>query len=118
MPPRVSENNVYLSGKWKNNADNMELVSDEGEILLIFQAKVINIVAGSENGSEAFVFLDNEYENEKNKGSDVIIEENKSISNIKEFKIYNLANAENYDTHAININVVGKGFKIYTFTFG
>lgn len=118
LPLSIKPNNVYLEGKWKNNEDNMELVSDEGSILLIFQAKVVNIVAGSENGSEAFVFLDNEYENEKNKGLDVIIKENKSISNIKEFKLYNLANAENYDSHAININVVGKGFKIYTFTFG
>ncbi len=118
IPSSISANNVYLGGQWKNNADNMELVSDEGEILLIFQAKVVNIVAGSENDSEAFVFFNNEYETEKNKGSDVAIKENKSISNIKEFKLYNLANAENYDTHALNINVVGKGFKIYTFTFG
>ena len=118
LPPKISGNNVYLSGQWKNNADNMELVSDEGEILLIFQAKVVNIVAGSENGSEALVFLDNEIENEKNKGNDVIIKEDKSVSIIKEFKLYNIANAENYNTHAININVAGKRFKIYTFTFG
>ena len=118
LPSSVSGNNIYLSGKWKNNADNMELVNDEGKILLIFQAKAVNIVAGSDNGSEAVIFLDNEFENEKNKGNDVIIQENKSISEIKEFKLYNLASAENYDTHVIDINIVGKGFKIYTFTFG
>ena len=118
LPKSITPNNVYLEGKWKNNADNMELIDDEGSILLIFQAKVVNVVAGSENGSEAFVFLDSEVENEKNKGADVVIEENKSISIINEFKLYNLASAENYDTHAININIVGKGFKIYTFTFG
>lgn len=103
LPLSIKPNNVYLEGKWKNNEDNMELVSDEGALLLIFQAKAVNIVAGSENGSTAFVFLDNE---------------NKSIAKIQEFKLYNLANAENYDTHAINIDVLGKGFRIYTFTFG
>ncbi|MBI2647158.1 redoxin domain-containing protein [Candidatus Woesearchaeota archaeon] len=118
LPSSITPNNVYLEGKWKNNADNMELVSDEGSILLIFQAKVVNIVAGSENSSEVFVYLGNEFANEKNKGTDVIITENKSVSNIKEFKLYNLANAENYDTHAIQIDIVGKGFKVYTFTFG
>ncbi len=118
FPLSITPNNVYLEGKWKNNADNMELVSDEGEILLIFQAKAVNIVAGSENSSEAFIFLDNEFENDKNKGSDIVIKENKSISSIKEFKLYNIASAENYDTHIININIIGKGFKIYTFTFG
>ncbi len=118
LPSSITPNNVYLEGKWKNNADNMELVSDEGSILLIFQAKVVNIVAGSENGSEAFVFLDNEIENDKNKGSDIVFENEKSVSKVKEFKLYNIASAENYDAHAININIVGKGFKIYTFTFG
>lgn len=103
LPLSIRPNNVYLEGKWKNNADNMELTGDEGGILLIFRAKSINMVAGSENGSTAFVFLDNE---------------NKSIAKIQAFKLYNLANAENYDTHPININVLGKGFKIYTFTFG
>ena len=118
LPQSATPNNVYFGGKWKNNADNIELVSDDGEILLIFQAKAVNIVAGSENGSEAFVFLDNEVLNEKDKGSDVVINGNKSVSNIIEFKLYNLVSAENYNTHAINIKIAGKGFKIYTFTFG
>ena len=103
FPLSAALNNVYLEGKWKNNADNMELISDDGSILLVFQARAVNIVAGSDNGSTAFVFLDNE---------------NKSISNIKEFRLYSIANAENYDTHSININIEGKGFKVYTFTFG
>ncbi|MBS3105314.1 thioredoxin family protein [Candidatus Woesearchaeota archaeon] len=118
LPLSITPNNVYIEGKWKNNADNLELVSDDGSILLIFHAKAVNIVAGSENSSEAFVFLDNEFENEKNKGADVFIKENKSISNINEFKLYNIANAENYGSHALSINVAGKGFRIYTFTFG
>ena len=112
------KNLVYLEGKWKYNSDNMELIDDEGELLLIFDAKNVNVVAGSENSSEAFVFLDNEFENEKNKGADVFIKENKSISSINEFKLYNIASAENYGSHALSINVAGKGFRIYTFTFG
>ena len=118
LPLSITPNSVYLEGKWKNNADNMELADDEGEILLIFQAKVVNIVAGSENGSETFVFLDNEFENEQNKGSDIAIRENKSISSINEFRLYNIASAESYDMHSISIEIAGKGFKIYTFTFG
>ena len=118
LPKSITSNNAYFAGKWKNNADNMELADDEGEILLVFQAKSVNIVAGSENSSNAYMLFDNDVENEKNKGSDVVINGNESVSNIKEFKLYNLASAENYDTHIININIIGKGFKIYTFTFG
>ena len=103
IPPSPLKNYVYLSGKWKNNADNIELISNEGSILLGFHAKNVNIVAGSENQSKAFVFLDNK---------------NESVSTVKEFKLYNLANAENYDNHEIKIDIKGKGFKIYTFTFG
>ena len=118
LPKSITSNNAYFAGKWKNNADNMELAGDEGEILLLFQARDVNIVAGSENTSEVLVFLDNDVVNEKNKGSDVVINGNESVSKIKEFKLYNLASAEKYDNHVININVKGKGFKIYTFTFG
>ena len=118
IPLSITPNNVYLEGKWKYNADNMELVDDEGSILLIFQAKNVNIVAGSENGSDTVIFLDNEFENKKNKGSDVFIQQNKSAAKINEVKLYNIANAENYDTHVVQIDVIGKGFKIYTFTFG
>lgn len=104
IPASASKNYVYLSGKWKNNADNMELVSDEGSLLLIFQAKKVNIVAGSDNESTAYAFLDNNDKSNETK--------------IKEFKLYNIASAQDYDTRMINIDIEGKGFKIYTFTFG
>ena len=118
FPKSAAKNYVYLSGKWKNNADNMELVSDEGSILLIFGARKINIVAGSENKSDAYVLLDTDFESEKTKGSDIEFQGNKSIVNIKEFKIYNIASAEGYGDHILELQVSGKGFKIYTFTFG
>ena len=118
LPKSISQNSVYLEGEWKNNADNMELESDEGSILLIFNSKSVNIVAGSEKGSKLYAFLDNEAESNKNKGSDITIEKNESTSEIKEFRLYNIGNAQNYDTHSINLKVKGKGFKIYTFTFG
>jgi len=118
ISPSPYKNFVYLSGKWKYNADNMELISDDGEILLIFEAKKVNIVAGSENGSDVYIYLDNEKLNNKNKGDDIIFEGNNSIAKVKEFKLYNIASAENYDNHVISMIVMGEGFKIYTFTFG
>ena len=117
-PSSVSVNYVYFDGKWKNNEDNMELADDEGSILLLFKAKKINIVAGSDNGSNATVYLDNVNEDEKTMGSDVALAQNRSIATINEYKLYNLATAGNYEVHAINIHVKGKGFKLFTFTFG
>ncbi|MBS3101783.1 thioredoxin family protein [Candidatus Woesearchaeota archaeon] len=117
-PPISHKNYVYLDGKWKYNADNMELLSDEGGILLAFEAKSANIVAGSENGSDAFVFLDTNFLNDGNKGSDAEIEGGKSIVKMGEFRLYNIVFAEGYGEHVIELQVAGKGFRIYTFTFG
>lgn len=118
FPINPFKNFVYLDGKWKYNSDNMELVGDDGSIMLIYQAKNVNIVAGSENSSNAVVFVDSDFESSKNKGSDVATQQNKSTAKINEFKLYNLVSGEDYSTHVIQIDVIGKGFKIYTFTFG
>ena len=107
-----------MRGQWKYNSDNMELVSDEGDIFLIFEAKKVNIVAGSDNKSDAFILLDSDFMNEKTKGDDISIKDGKSITDIKEYKLYNIVSAEGYGTHMIELQVAGKGFKIYTFTFG
>ncbi len=118
MPFKISKNQAYFVGEWKNNADNMELAADSGQIILIFDAKSINIVAGSDGNSNISVSLDNKYADESNKGSDIIIRSNKSIAYIDDFRLYNLANAKEYGEHIININAHRKGFRIYTFTFG
>ena len=115
IPSNIEINNVYLEGKWKNNADNMELVSEEGSIVLKFDAKNVNIVAGSEKGSEASILLDNNYVNDKNKGSDA---NDKSMAAINNERLYSLVNTEDYGQHSLKINIKESGFKIYTFTFG
>lgn len=116
--PRPSPNFVYLDGTWKYNADNMELISDDGSILLIYKAKDVNIVAGSESNSTAVVFFDTKFLDEKNKGSDTMIKDGKSTADVKEFKLYNLISGQDYEEHIIQIDAIGKGFKVYTFTFG
>ena len=118
FPVSPLKNYVYLSGKWKNNADNMELAGDEGSILLIFQARNANIVAGSEQGSNALVYVNDKPLNGKNKGSDIKLDGNGSSAAISGYKLYDLVSAENYSTSALRIDAKGKGFRIYTFTFG
>ena len=118
IPTKAFKNFVYLSGKWKYNADNMELISDDGEIFLIFEARKVNIVAGSENASDVNVYLDNEKLNAGNKGDYIILKDNSSMAKANEFKLYNVVSAEDYGTHAISMVVEGRGFRIYTFTFG
>ena len=124
IPKSITTNNVYFSGKWKSNPDNIELVSDTGSILLKYHSKTVNVVAGSENDSLINIFLDDNYLDNNNKGSDTNIHEGKnlkgsrSFSIIKESHLYNLVSAQEYGLHTIKIDVNGRNFKLYTFTFG
>ena len=112
LPSKIEPNRVYLNGTWKNNADNMELVSDEGDGVLAYSAKAVNIVAGRNSSLE--VFVDGKIADETTRGSDAI----GYIVNVNDNRLYNLVFAKEYGVHLIQIKVKGKGFQIYTFTFG
>ena len=109
----LQPNLIYLDGKWKNNHDHMELQSDKGKIVLLYYAKAVNIVAGGKgNGT---VIQDGTSNNFRIKGNDLI---DPSNFHINKQRLYNLIINEEYGEHLLEINVSGKGFKVYTFTFG
>jgi hypothetical protein len=108
----IKLNMIYLEGKWKNNPDHMELQSNNGSILLKYNSKSVNIVAGA-------------------KGNFTVTQDGRLITNdlskdsdsdgkfaVDEQRLYNLVTNKNYGEHTIEIDVKGKGFQIYTFTFG
>ena len=110
---------VYLQGEWKNNPDNMELQSDTGRIVLVYYGKSVNIIAGGNGRGVVF--------NDKEKDAAAAPPLNNSLgedlSSDSSFRIngqrlYNLAIHNNYTGHSIVIDVKGKGFQFYTFTFG
>ena len=113
---------AYLQGNWKNNADNMQLQSDTGRIVLTYYAKSVNIIAGGKGGGAVF--------NDEGVGAAAASTSkipNKSLGEdlspdgsfrIDGQRLYNLAIHNNYALHNIVIDVKGKGFQFYTFTFG
>ena len=113
---------VYLEGNWKNNPDNMELQNDTGRILLTYHAKSVNIIAGGKGGGVVF---NDEGEGaaagstakipNKSLGADLSQEDSFRIDG---HRLYNLAIHNNYTAHNIVIDIKGKGFQFYTFTFG
>jgi thiol-disulfide isomerase/thioredoxin len=123
---------VYLQGKWKNNPDNMELQDDTGRIAFVYYAKSVNVVAGGKG--EGIVSNDNDnYKSGTDDGSGQAARNStanilynplgQDLSSDGSFTIdgqrmYNLAIHNNYAAHYILIDVKGKGFQIYTFTFG
>jgi len=111
----LKPNVIYLKGPWKNNPDSMELVGTNGSIVLDYSAKSVNIVAGGKG--QLNVKVDGKDNNISNtlKGNDLDAEGTLKIDGQR---LYNIANNKNYGNHVIEINAIGNGFKIYTFTFG
>lgn len=112
LPSQITPNTVYLDGEWSNKPDYMELVSDRGDIVLLYSAKAVNIVAG--NNATLQVYVEGKLVDENNRGSDVIL----NVVNVNENRLYNLVFDKEYNAHLIQIKLNGKGFQIYTFTFG
>ncbi len=103
----------YLTGDWKNYEDSMELVSDTGTIKLRYNAKQVNIV--TDNTAELKIFLDGNSIPAKYSGEDITSESSLIVS---EAGLYNIISSENSESHIIEIQIEGKGFQIFTFTFG
>jgi thiol-disulfide isomerase/thioredoxin len=114
---------VYLQGKWKNNPDNMELQNDTGRIALIYYAKSVNIIAGGRGAG----IVTNDKEGGGPAATTTTAASNKSLGEdlssdgsfrIDGQRLYNLSIHDNYAAHYIIIDVKGKGFQFFTFTFG
>ena len=114
----IEPNTIYLEGKWKNNHDNLELQSDSGRIVLIYSAQYVNLVAGGTG--QGIVHEDNSLLTNHSKGVDTA-SKNDSKFVIDYPRLYNIVNHHSYDNegfHSLVIDVKGKGFQAYAFTFG
>jgi len=92
----------YLEGGWKNNPDNMELVSSSGKIVLNYSGKDVHIVAGSSGTGLISVKIDG-------KPTQTVP--------VSTFQLYNLAHSDIFGTHILELDIT-TGVMAYTFTFG
>ncbi len=112
IPQAMQTNVVYFSGSWLNNPDNMELSSDTGKIILTYYAKNVNIVAGG-NGT-LNLLLDDAAPSPDQYGLD---DANGTVT-VNQERLYSLIDDTGYNQRTLEIDATGKGFRIYTFTFG
>ncbi len=103
LPSEFEPNKAYLSGEWFVDADYSRLVSDKGKVVLPYNAKIVNIVASSPNGSNLTVFVDGE----KVSKIEVISDD-----------LYTLVDGDSYGKRLLEFEIAGSGFQLYTFTFG
>ncbi len=112
-PSKIDLHKFYPIGKWDNNKENMQLVSDTGIIKLQYNAKEVNIV--TENNATLKIFLDGEPLPENYTGSD-ITSGNELVTS--EAKLYNIISSKNSASHLLEIEIQGKEFQVFAFTFG
>jgi hypothetical protein len=102
----------------------MELQNDTGRIVLLYYAKSVNIIAG---GRGAGIVTNDKEGGGPATTTTAAATSNKSLGEdlssdgsfrIDGQRLYNLAMHNKYDTHDVVIDVKGKGFQLYTFTFG
>lgn len=99
----LTPNIAYLEGSWTNGIDGITLASQKGAVELVFTAKNVNIVAGSQQGSNVTIYVDG----------------GKAGSQAVNWQaLYSVADLDGYGTHRLRLEIDGKGFEIFTFTFG
>ena len=113
IPLEIKQHYFYLDGKWKNAKDSMELVSENGLIMLNYNAKQVNIVAS--NNAELEIFIDGEHIPKHIAGIDVN-QDGKVM--IIEPRLYNIVDSTVTESHELIIKVNDPKFEIFTFTFG
>jgi len=113
IPSETRQHYFYLDGKWNNSKDSMKLVSENGLIVLQYNAKQVNIVAS--NMAELEIFIDGEVVPKHMIGVD-LSPDSKVI--ITEPRLYNIVNSSDTESHELTIKVNDPEFEIFTFTFG
>ncbi len=111
----IKPNTIYLEGQWKNNPESMELNGDtDGRIVLNYTSKSVNLVAGGEGN--VTVYEDGNSLKSNSKGIDI---GNDSKFIIDGPRLYNIVNHPSYNgSHLLVMDIKGKGFETFAFTFG
>lgn len=112
-PNSIDLHKFYPIGDWKNFEDSMELVSQTGTIKLLYNAKEVNIVI--DGNAELKIYLDGNPLPSEYSGSDITSGNTLQVS---EAGLYNIISSDSSSSHVMEIEVSGKGFQMFTFTFG
>ncbi|MBI2499778.1 redoxin family protein [Candidatus Woesearchaeota archaeon] len=118
LPDDISQDRIYLKGKWKNNPDTLQNQDEEGVIILKFTASSVNIVTDNTAKSvEVEVFINDKSITKEQAGFDVKFKNNKSFISIDKARLYNVINSK-YGTYTLKLTTSSKEFKFSAFTFG
>lgn len=101
LPDSLEPNLAALEGEWLSKPDYMELTSEYGGVAVTYTAKNVNIVAA--NTAEINSILDGDAHATFDTNAETL---------------YTVIEGTAYGTHTLVLDIHGKGFRLYTFTFG
>jgi thiol-disulfide isomerase/thioredoxin len=112
----LQRNYVYLTGDWYNANDSMIAAGKDAKVYLLYDAKVVNIVAQG-NDSLIVVSLDGNPPSGAFLGKDLSLTGGSASAYVGMARLYNIVNGPSYGEHEVVITA-SPGFRLYTFTFG
>lgn len=116
LPEAFTPNQIYLEGEWFNDADHLRLQSATGKLVLIYNAKSVNLVAGAPGaGARLLVKIDGRYIGQSYSCEDV---GEGGMIKVSGQDIYHIVCGQGYGRHKLEIEVDGPGLSVYAFTFG
>lgn len=116
LPSSLQRSVVYFSGGWYNANDSMVASGNGSKVFLIYDAKVVNIVAQG-NSSVISVRLDGNNLTSSYIGGDLRLYGGAATGTIGMARLYNLIDGPSYGVHEIEIDASPE-FRLFTFTFG
>jgi thiol-disulfide isomerase/thioredoxin len=112
----LQRNYVYFTGDWYNANDSMIAAGSNAKVYLLYDAKVVNIVAQG-NNSLITVSLDGNAPPQAFLGKDLTLTGGSASAYVGMARLYNIINGPSYGEHEVVITA-SPGFRLYTFTFG
>jgi thiol-disulfide isomerase/thioredoxin len=109
-------NYVYFTGDWYNANDSMIAAGNNARVYLVYDAKVVNIVARG-NDTLIAVTIDGRTPSQPFLGTDLSLSGASAYAYVGMARLYNIVNGPSYGEHEVVISA-NSGFRLYTFTFG
>lgn len=107
---------VYVGGVWGNAEDSLELLSEEGKLVVKYSSASVSIEAGPGTGQSLIqAVINGMLVNSSNQGSDI---SSSGIAVVDSRRLFNLVSQEEPHLQTVEINVRGKGLKVYAIVFG
>lgn len=114
-PITMNKNTLYLEGDWNITREFAENTSAGAKIIFKYQAAKVFMVASSEEGVHARIFVDGEPAGARAGSS---VEQDGTIL-IQNEQLYRLVeDPDGWGEHTLEIEVLDPGLEAFTFTFG